>query len=352
MSGSPSSLPPPVEGTVVTVGTFDGVHLGHRAILEEIRHRARLRGLHSVLLTFDRHPLTVVRPDDAPPLLTTPNEKKEILAESGLDYVAFLAFTRTLSRYTPEQFVRAVLVDRLRARELVIGHDHGFGRGRSGDVDTLRTLGGRYGFDVDVVRGVSVDGALVSSTRIRRLVAGGRVARAARALGRPYSLRGSVVHGMGRGKELGFPTANIAAPPPEKLLPAEGIYAVRACLRTEIRDGLLHLGPRPTFAGSPPAIELYILDFEREIYGEVVTVQFLKRLREVRPFDSAAALVSQMREDREEAVRFFRRLREAGPPAGEGGRRIGGEVLRRGEEVARPGGSGREEEAAGPGAAG
>ncbi len=309
-----SALPDTVTGTVITVGTFDGVHLGHRAILSEIERRAETRGLHSVLLTFDRHPLTVVRPEHAPPLLTTPNEKKQILAQFGIDYVAFVAFTRSLSRYTPEEFVRAVLVERLRASELVIGHDHGFGHGRAGDEETLRALGGRYGFHVDVVEGVVVNGAPVSSTRIRRLLSEGRVDAAARALGRPYSVTGSIVHGLGRGRTLGFPTANIAPPTADKLLPAEGIYAVRANLRTEIRDGLLHLGPRPTFAGSPPTIELFLLDFDRDIYGEIVTVEFLQLLRAVRPFDSAAALVEQMRRDEEEAIRFFGSVRGAHGP--------------------------------------
>ncbi|MFV1987170.1 MAG: bifunctional riboflavin kinase/FAD synthetase [Gemmatimonadota bacterium] len=300
-----SGLPPTVTGTVVTVGTFDGVHLGHRAILEEIGRRARSRDLRSVLLTFDRHPLRVVRPDDAPQLLTMPNEKKEILAQYGLDYVAFVSFTLAFSRYTPEEFVKEVLVGRLRARELVIGYDHGFGRGRSGDVSVLESLGSEYGFDVDVVPGIEAAGGLVSSTRIRAAVADGRMGDALEALGRPYSLRGTVVHGLGRGRTLGFPTANLSAPPPEKLLPAEGIYAVRASIGAELRAGLVHLGPRPTFAGSPPTIELYVLDFERDIYGERVVVEFLKKLRDIRPFSTAAELVDQMKEDREIAIRYF-----------------------------------------------
>lgn len=300
-----SGLPSTVRGTVVTVGTFDGVHLGHRAILREIERRATSSGLHSVLLTFDRHPLTVVRPGSAPQLLTTANEKKEILAQFDLGYVAFLNFTRAMSRYDPEEFVRLVLVERLRARELVIGHDHGFGRGRAGDVATLQRLGHGHGFAVDVVGGVEVDGRLVSSTRIRSALSEGRVADAEAALGRPYSMWSTVVQGMGRGRTLGFPTANLATPSAEKLLPCPGIYAVRASLRTEIRPGLLHLGPRPTFPGSPPSLELYLLEFDRDIYGEAVRVEFLSRLRDVCPFDTAAALVEQMRRDREDAVRFF-----------------------------------------------
>lgn len=303
-----SGLPGTVDGTVVTVGTFDGVHLGHQAILREIEERARARSLHSTLLTFDRHPLRILRPDSAPSLLTTANEKKEILAQFGLDYVAFVSFTHEFSRYTPEAFVEEVLVRRLRARELVIGHDHGFGRGRAGDVTVLERLGRVHGFAVDVVSGIEVAGGLVSSTRIREALSEGDAEDAARGLGRPYSLRGTVIHGLGRGRTLGFPTANLTPPGPDKLLPAEGIYAVRATVGAELRDGLLHLGPRPTFAGSPPAIELYLLDFDRDIYGERVVVEFMKRLREVQPFATAADLVAQMREDRDTAREFFASL--------------------------------------------
>jgi len=266
--------------------------------------------MHGVLVTFDRHPLTVVRRDAAPGLLTTPDEKKEILSQSGLDYVAFLPFTHALSRLDPEMFVRRILVERFRVRELVIGYDHGFGRARSGDIDLLRRIGIELGFAVDVVDAVRVGSKAVSSTAIRSLVADGRVESAAEMLGRPYSFRGPVVHGLGRGHDLGFPTANIPAPGGSKLLPCQGIYAVRASMRTEIRDGLLHLGPRPTFAGSPPSIELFILDFDRDIYGETVRVEFLKRLRDVRPFATAESLVDQMKLDEEGAREYFARRRD------------------------------------------
>ncbi|MFQ5530364.1 MAG: bifunctional riboflavin kinase/FAD synthetase [Gemmatimonadota bacterium] len=300
-----SGLPPDVGGTVVTVGTFDGVHRGHRAVLEEIQVRAGRRGLRSVLVTFDRHPLTVVRPEDSPDLLTTPDEKKAILAQSGLDYVAFLPFTPALSRYAPEQFIRLVLLDRFRVTELVIGWDHGFGHSRSGSIDTARRLGRDLGFAVDVVPAVSSGQRTVSSTSIRSSLAEGDVEDAWRQLGRPYSFRGPVVHGLGRGRDLGFPTANIRPPAGRKLLPKPGIYAVRASLRNEIRDGLLHLGPRPTFVGSPPSIELYLLAFDGDIYGEDVQVDFLTRLRDVEPFATTADLIDQMRRDRERALEYF-----------------------------------------------
>ncbi len=305
---SDSGLPPDVRGTVVTVGTFDGVHLGHWAVLEEIGRRARGSGLRSVLITFDRHPLTVVRPESAPLLLTTPDEKKAILAQTDLDYVAFLPFTRDLSLYEPEEFVRHVLLERFRVNELVIGYDHGFGRARTGDIDVLRTLGARFGFAVDVVDAVQDGQQAVSSSHIRKLLTTGDVSGAALGLGRPYSFRGPVVHGMGRGRELGFPTANIRPPGEKKLLPASGIYAVRASLRSEILNGLLHLGPRPTFAGSPPSVELYLLDFDDDIYGELVRIEFLTRLRDVLPFRSAEELIRQMQADREAAREYFSRV--------------------------------------------
>ena len=329
-AASPGGLPPSGPGTVATVGTFDGIHAGHREVLEEIARRGRSRGLRSLLITFDRHPLEVVRPDDAPPLLTTPAEKKEMLALTGLQYVAFLPFTRSLSLYQPEEFVREVLVRRFRVRELVIGYDHGFGRGRSGDTETLRELGRELGFDVDVVEEVDVGRDPVSSTRIRRLLAEGRVERAAECLGRPYSLQGPVVHGMGRGRDLGFPTANIDPPGGRKLIPAAGIYAVRARVRDELRDGILHAGPRPTFGGASATLELYLLDFDRDIYGEPVRVDFLKRLREVRSFSSTDELVAEMRRDRERARAYFEAARSADTA---GARRPAGGLQDRDEKI-------------------
>lgn len=298
-------LPADGSGTVATVGTFDGIHAGHRQVLEEIGRRGRRRNARSALITFDRHPLEVVRPDDAPPLLTSLGEKKELLALTDIDCVAFLPFTRSLSLYEPEEFVREILVRRYRIRELVIGYDHGFGRGRSGDSETLRRLGEELGFDVDVVEKVRVGAEPVSSTRVRRLLAEGRVGDAAECLGRPYSLRGPVVRGLGRGRDLGFPTANIDPPKGRKLVPGPGIYAVRAWVQGELREGILHAGPRPTFTGAASTLELYLLDFDRDIYGERVQVSFLKRLREVRSFSSTDELVEEMRRDRARARAFF-----------------------------------------------
>jgi riboflavin kinase/FMN adenylyltransferase len=296
----PAGLPRD-RGTVVTVGTFDGVHLGHWSVLQEIARRAAATGRRSALVTFDPHPLRIIRPEHAPPLLTTPLEKKEILAESGLQYAVFLPFTQELSRYEPRRFVEEVLVGRLRVEELVIGYDHGFGRGRSGDSDTLVRIGAELGFGVDVVPPVSVGGAPVSSSRIRTALQQHDMREATICLGRPYSVRGIVVRGEGRGRGLGFPTANLHVGDGDKLIPPQGIYAVRAVLRTGAHLGALHLGPRPTFQGSPPTIELHVLDFDRDIYGAEVRVDFVQYLREIRPFSTLAALVDQMREDVEAA---------------------------------------------------
>lgn len=294
--GIPNNL-----GTVATVGTFDGVHLGHQRVLEEINRRANATCRRSVLVTFDPHPLRIVRPEHAPPMLTAPVEKKEILAESGLDYAVFLSFTEVLSQYEPRRFVEEVLIERLGVEELVIGYDHGFGRNRSGDPDTLKAIGSELGFSVDVVAPVSVEGEAVSSSRVRTAVRNGDMGEARACLGRPYSIRGVVVRGEGRGHVLGFPTANLMVPEREKLIPPQGIYAVKGVLREGTYAGALHLGPRPTFKGSPPTIELHLLDFEADIYGEEVRVDFIKYLREVEPFDSVAALVEQMKEDVEVA---------------------------------------------------
>jgi riboflavin kinase / FMN adenylyltransferase len=293
----PPGLPREPGGSIVTVGTFDGVHRGHRAVLDEITSRARATGKRAVLVTFHPHPLRIVRPEIAPRLLTTPLEKKEILAETGLNWVVFMRFTPALSRLSPRAFVEEILLDRIGMGELVIGYDHGFGRDRSGNADTLRAIGAELGFDVDVVGPVEGDGDAVSSSRIRDAVAAGRMEEARAALGRAYGFRGVVVRGEGRGRQLGFPTANLQVGDPAKLLPPPGVYAVRGGPGGGRIPGALHIGPRPTFEGSPPTVELHLLDFEGDLYGDVVRVDVVRRLRGVHAFASVEALVERMRED-------------------------------------------------------
>lgn len=301
------AIPLDGRGSVVTVGTFDGVHRGHWQVLEQVRRRADAIGGRGVLVTFDPHPLRIVRPEAAPRLLTTPVEKTEILAESGIDYAVFVAFTRALQQFTPERFVREILLRRLGVSELVIGHDHGFGKDRSGDVDTLRRIGHEDGFAVHVVPPVEFGDAPISSTRIRNAVEQGDMAAAAHGLGRPYSVRGVVVRGEGRGRDLGFPTANVHVADTDKLMPAAGVYAVRGVLRSGPHDGVLHIGPRPTFPGSPPSTELHFFDLDTDLYGEAVRIDFVDRIRDIHPFATVDALVDAIRDDVAEARRRLTR---------------------------------------------
>jgi riboflavin kinase/FMN adenylyltransferase len=306
-------LPRDPHGATVTVGTFDGVHRGHREVLAEIARRARRSRRRSVVVTFHPHPLRVVRPEAAPPLLTLPEEKKPLLALTGVEYAVFLPFTPVLQQYSARRFVEEILWGRLGMRELVIGHDHGFGRGREGSVDTMRQLGAELGFQVDVVDAVRLGTEPVSSSRIRAALAAGEVVEAARCLGRPYALQGRVVHGARRGRELGFPTANIQLPDPDKMLPREGIYAVHGRVGEQRIPGLLHLGPRPTFADAPPSVELYLFDWSGDLYGAVVEVEFCARLRGIVAFESVDALIEQMRRDEAAGRALFRS--EVGPSA-------------------------------------
>lgn len=294
-------------GTVLTVGTFDGVHRGHRAVLDEISRRARASGRRSVLVTFEPHPLEIINPQAAPPLLTLPDEKRAILALTPVDEVAYLPFTTELRDLAPGDFVRSVLESRFHIAELVIGHDHGFGRGRAGDVEFLRRLGAEDGFAVDVVPAVLLeDGHPISSTLIRRAVAGGDLETAERALGRLYSVTGRVERGAGRGKTIGIPTINLAPPGPRKLLPPDGVYACVVSWEGGTCGAMANLGPRPTFGEQARALEAHLFDFSGDLYGQAVTVGFVRRLREVVKFASAEALIGQLGRDRESAIAALR----------------------------------------------
>jgi len=311
MDTSDSGLPPGSPGTVVTVGTFDGVHRGHRDVLARISRRAAELGLRSVLVTFDPHPLRVINPEAAPPLLTVGAERLEIVAESGVDFMAIVPFTPVLQRYSAARFVDDVLIRRFHVRHLVIGHDHGFGRGREGDVDVLRRLGSERGFGVEVVDAVaSAEGRPVSSTVIRRAVAGGDLRRAAEGLGRLYSVSGRVIEGAKRGRELGFPTLNVELPPPSshKLLPPQGVYAVRVQTPSGPFGGMMNMGPRPTFGDAATTLEVHLFDASLDLYGAYVKVEFVSRLRDTRAFVDAGALIAQLAIDERDARAALTRL--------------------------------------------
>ncbi|HZD64877.1 MAG TPA: bifunctional riboflavin kinase/FAD synthetase [Acidimicrobiales bacterium] len=297
----PASLSSPPAGTVVTIGAYDGVHIGHRRLIGEVRAHARARGLAAGVVTFDRHPAMVVRPESAPLLLTDLDQKLALLATTGLDLAVVLAFDRARSEETAEDFVTGTLVEGLAAKVVVVGRDFHFGHGRKGNVPLLAEMGADLGFEVVGFDLVPEAGGSepVSSTRIRRLLTAGQVAEAAALLGRPHEVRGVVGRGDGRGGAvLGYPTANVAVPP-EILLPADGIYAGwHERPDGSVLPAAISVGRRPTFyQDGPPLLEAYLLGFDGDLYGETARVRFVARLRDEQRFDSVADLAAQMGQD-------------------------------------------------------
>ena len=296
-------------GAVVTIGVYDGVHLGHLAVLRLVRELAAARGLASVCVTFDRHPAEVVRPETAPKLLTTPEQKLELLDASGyLDACFVLHFDAERSHETAEDFVRDVLVRGAAARLVVVGADFHFGRARGGDVALLQRMGAELGFEVLGVGLEAAEGGTVySSTGIRELLAVGDVAGAATLLGRAHEVRGRVEDGDHRGRELGFPTANVAVPA-RCCVPADGIYAGTFCGADGVeRPAAISLGRRPTFYVNANAslLEAYVLDFDGDLYGQDAKVRFVERLRGEERFDTVEALVEQIGRDVEDTRRIL-----------------------------------------------
>jgi len=309
-----SACPRPPRGTAVTIGAYDGVHRGHRTVIAEVRRRAAERGLATAVVTFDRHPASVVRPESAPRLLTDLDQKLELLAATGVDYCLVITFDAARSQEPADDFVREVLAGCLAARVVVVGEDFHFGHKRSGNVDLLHAMGTELGFEVEGLALVDVDGrpaeepGKVSSTRIRHALVEGDLALANELLGRPHEVRGMVAQGDQRGRELGFPTANVSVPG-DILLPADGIYAGWF----ERADGSVHptaisLGRRPTFYVEAHAslLEAHLLDFAGDLYGEHVRVRFVARLRGEEKFDSVEALIDQIGRDCDETRRVLR----------------------------------------------
>jgi riboflavin kinase / FMN adenylyltransferase len=289
-------------GSVLTVGTFDGVHLGHRDILARLRARADALGLEPIVVTFRPHPLAVVNPSAAPMLLTPDGEQLDALAASGPLRVEVLEFTPDLARHSAEAFVREILLGRFQVQELVIGYDHGLGRGREGDAAALEKLGAQLGFSVEIVpAALDGGGAPISSSAIRTFVAHGDLDRAARALGRPYSFSGTVVMGEQRGRQLGYPTLNIALPSARKLLPPDGVYAVRARTARGMFGGMMNLGGKPTFGDLERTLEVHLFDVSGDWYGETVSVDLIRRLRDTTRFVSLDELKAQLGRDAEQA---------------------------------------------------
>jgi riboflavin kinase/FMN adenylyltransferase len=292
---------------VLALGNFDGVHRGHRKVLDRLRRVAGERGATSVVMTFDPHPPRIVRPDKAPPLLMTKAQKLEAIAAAGVQGAAIVRFTLELSRWDPETFVRTVLVEWLRVAEVWVGANFLFGHDRTGNFSLLRALGGRYGFKAEKIDPVRYKDFVVSSTRIRRLVAEGRLDEAGALLGHQYFIDGTVVHGDHRGRAIGFPTVNLCTE--NELVPPNGVYATTTTLGGLIRPSVTNIGVRPSVDPSGrTTIETHIFDLGADLYGSSVRVGFVQRLRDERAFDSLDTLRTQIAADCSRARVLFDRL--------------------------------------------
>ena len=297
----------PAPGTLgpshATIGSFDGIHRGHHALLKPLIAGARAAGAASVLVTFEPHPRCVIDPDHCPPLLTTLEEKTWLLDQLGLDHVVVIPFTRQIAALSAATFMERLLRG-IELRRIIVGENHRFGHGQRGDPALLRRLGARHGFTVEVAPTLVRGREPISSSRIRRLVLLGQVRAAAQLLGRDYFIRSTVEHGAKRGRQLGFPTANLQIAP-NKLLPANGIYAARVDLEDVTYAGALSVGFRPTFGGSAVTVEVFILDFDADIYGRLLAGWFVQRLRGEKRYASVPALQQQMARDVENTRRIL-----------------------------------------------
>lgn len=303
----PDDGPPRWHNPVLALGNFDGLHRGHMKIIDRVRQRAGERGGTPAAMTFEPHPPRVLRPDKAPSLLMTGEQKIEALSRSGMQGIALVRFTRELSLWDPEMFVRAVLVEWLHVTEVWVGANFLFGHGRAGTFSVLRTLGMRYGFRAEKIDAVRYKDFVVSSTRVRRLVNEGRVDEAGALLGHHYFIDGRVVRGAGRGRELGVPTANLHTQ--NELVPPAGVYATFTSIDGVVFPSITNIGTRPTFGDvEGQVIETHVLGLERDLYGRLVRLSFVQRLRDERAFADADALRAQIDADRRAASRLFGRI--------------------------------------------
>lgn len=286
---------------ILTTGTFDGVHIGHQKIISRLREIANRKAGETVMLTFHPHPRMVLFPDDhGLKLLSTLDEKAKLLEKAGIDHLIVYPFTEEFSRMTSVEYVRDLLVNQIGVDTVVVGYDHHFGRNREGDFEQLKEFAQTYDFDVEEIPPQDIDRVNVSSTKIRNALEKGDVQKARKFLGHAYTLSGEVVKGEGLGKKLGFPTANISVEETYKLIPAKGVYAVKAQLEGESYSGMLNIGNRPTVStDSNTSIEVHLFELEKEIYGEEITLSLIDRIREEVEFDSIEELVQQLKKDKE-----------------------------------------------------
>lgn len=310
----PSELENKPRSSAITIGNFDGVHLGHQRLLDNVVERARSSDSVAVVLTFDPHPTQVLAPERTPKMLTSLEEKARLMEAAGIELICVLPFTRELSLLGPEDFVNQILIDQLAARVVVVGPNFRFGHRHAGDVRLLEELGRRRGFDVEVAEGVTERGQMVSSTRIRELAEEGRVSLAGRLLGRPFSVSGPIVSGLGIGKSQTVPTLNLAHVDqrsngrPPRQLPRAGVYVTRTLVAGREHVSVTNVGRKPTFGEHELTVESYLLDYsDGPLDADSMTIQFLHRLRDERKFADAAALKAQILRDVQRSLAFFRR---------------------------------------------
>lgn len=292
--------------TVVTIGTFDGVHVGHQKIIERLVNSARAGNLESAILTFFPHPRMVLQKDSGIKLINTIRERKEILEKSGVDHLVIHPFTVQFSRLSAQEFVRDILVHRLKAKKVIIGYDHRFGRNRTADINDLRKFGEQYDFEVEEISEQDVEEVAVSSTKIRKALIAGEVEKANRYLSYPFALAGKVVRGRGLGKEFEVPTANLQIEEDYKLVPANGVYVVRSEINETVFFGMMNIGTNPTVGGTEQTIETHFFGLEKDLYGSHLSIDLLARIRDEKKFDSVEELKLAMKQDEAFSMQYIK----------------------------------------------
>jgi len=300
-------LKEPLINPVLTIGNFDGVHKGHLTLFGMVKERAKSIGGQSALMTFDPHPIKIMKPGNGPPLITLTRQKLELIGDADIDVIFCIPFTKEFASISASEFVQDILVDKIGVREIVVGYDYTFGHGRKGDIGLLQEMGETLGFVVHVVEPVHVGNKLVSSTSIRKLVQDGNLSEAKQLLGRDYQILGTVVRGKDRGgRLLGFPTANLELI--DELVPKVGVYAVKVVFGDQSFNGVTNIGYNPTFGKGPFSVETHILDFKEDLLGKSIRVKFVKRLRDERPFGSIKDLAAQIGRDVLSARKLFKSM--------------------------------------------
>jgi len=295
----------PKQKSVITIGTFDGVHIGHRKILEKITHSAKDLNCESIVLTFFPHPRMVLQENSSIKLLNTMEEKGKLLQKIGIDNLIIHPFDKEFSQLSAEEFVKKVLVEQLQIQKIIIGYDHRFGRNRTADINDLIVFGEKYDFEVEQISAQEIDDIAISSTKIRTALAEGTISLANEYLGYNYFFSGTVIKGNQLGRTIGFPTANIQIKEDYKLIPKNGVYIVKSYLQEELIYGMMNIGNRPTVNGTNQTIEVHFLNFNEDLYGQEITIEFLEFIRDEQKFDSLDALKNQIQKDKEYCIKYL-----------------------------------------------